>query len=135
VRIAIIANEISTAVRKSQPVSNESLRFFAGQLDRWYRELPQEMQLSTLLSSPNGASVGLNNQQTLLLVHIFYLGAIILLYGQPLLAAENVGGRDVDTPELSSHRTTCLVAGEQISKLMHAINGSQSWTPRSWVLM
>jgi hypothetical protein len=93
------------------------------------------MQLSTLLSSPNGASVGLHNQQALLLVHILYLGAVILLYGQPLVAAEQAGGRHFETSEVASHRSTCLIAGEQISKLMYALNGSQAWMPRSWVLM
>jgi hypothetical protein len=70
----------------------------------------------------------------MLIVHIFYLGAVVLLYGQPIVAAEELG-REVDTPELLYYRSTCLAAGEQISRLMNAVNREESWTPRSWLLM
>jgi len=134
VRIAIIGNEIATALRPASSASPDTLRYLATQLDRWQRDLPHEMQLSSLLSSPNGANMGQHNQQALLIAHIFYLGAVISLYGQPLVVAEQTG-RGLDNSELAQHRSTCLVAGEQISRLMHAVNGSQAWSPRSWTVI
>ena len=134
VRVAILGNEISTVLRLGPQASHEALRYLARQLESWQRELPQEMQLQTFLSSPNGARFSIQHQQALLVTHIFYLGAVILLYGQPLVTAEHTGG-DVYTSEMLHHRHTCLVAGEQISQLLNAVNGSQACAPRSWLVM
>lgn len=92
------------------------------------------MQLATLLSSPHGTSTVQHNQQALLIAHIFYLGAITLLYGQPLVVAEQAG-RDLMLTDLAHHRNTCMQAGEQMSKLMNAVNDGQGWTPRSWTVL
>jgi hypothetical protein len=91
------------------------------------------MQLATLLASKS-AIVGPHNERAMLTMHIFYLGAVILLYGQPLVAAEEAG-LDVETPEVLHYQSTCLVAGEQISRFMNAVNSTPSRTPQTWILM
>jgi hypothetical protein len=133
VRIAVITNEVCTVIRQSSPVPSEAVRYLASQLDLWQKQLPHELQLSMLLS-PNDVSVGPENERAMLIVHIFYLGTVILLYGRPLVAAEE-SGRDIETPEVQNYRSTSLVAGEQISRLMTVINSSSSWTSRNWLLM
>ncbi len=133
VRIAIITNEVCNVIRQTSPVSPEAVRYLASQLDLWRTQLPYELQLSTLLS-PNGVSVGPENERAMFIAHIFYLGTVVLLYGQPLVAAEE-SGRDVETPEVQHYRSTSLVAGEQISRLMNVINSSSPCTSRNWFLM
>jgi hypothetical protein len=123
-----------TALRSFDQVSQDVLRYLASQLELWQRELPHEMQLATLLSSLHGASIGQHNQQALLIAHIFHLGAMILLCGQPLVVAEQTG-RDLISIDLAHNRNTCMLAGEQISKLMNAVNDGQGWTPRSWTVL
>ncbi|KIW02589.1 uncharacterized protein PV09_06039 [Verruconis gallopava] len=130
VRIAIIGNEISTIIRQQNDVPQEAIRYLSGQLELWQRELPHIMQLASILSS-NSGSIGRLNEQAMLVVHIIYLGAMMLLYGQSLSSAHEPDGK-TDNPEMVNHRAICLVAGEQISGLIKTISSSQSWSPWSF---
>lgn len=133
-RIAIIGSEITTATRQSENVSAGVVRYLASQLDLWQKELPQELQLGTMLSS-QGSNYGAHNERAMLIVHVFYLGSVILLYSQPLMAAENSARGYVETLDLQQYRSTCLTAGEQIARLLSVVTGNETWAPRCWLIM
>jgi len=133
-RIASIGSEISTAIQQQETISTGAVHYLASQLEHWQKELPRELQLGTLLSS-QGSRVEPHNERAMLIVHIFYLGSVVILYGQPLVAAENSPSGCVEPSDLYRYRSICLRAGEQIARLLSVVTGNQTWAPRSWLII
>ncbi|KAF4300652.1 putative hmg box protein [Botryosphaeria dothidea] len=56
-------------------------------LDGWYKELPANMHLAALTDEKQSACLTFYQRRAILMVHMFYLGAIISVYRQLLLQA------------------------------------------------
>ena len=127
------------AVSRPNPISPEDVKYFAGQLDMWQKDLPKALQLGTLLS-PHATSLVLYQERAILMVHILYLGAAICLYRQYLVAGEESLQLSHPTPkidpaELRQYRMDCQMAAGQTARLLGLIKSYEAWTPRCWIVM
>lgn len=76
------------------------------------------------------------------MVHIMYLGALVLLYRQLLVATVETQltdgaawNLDLSTGDARKFRNECAVAGQQIARILRLISFDGTLTKRCWIMM
>jgi hypothetical protein len=71
-----------------------------------------------------------------------YLGALILLYRQSLAASADVQptngvvrSQDLSTETAKRYRDECVIAGQQIARILQLISFDGTLTKRCWIIM
>jgi hypothetical protein len=134
----VIAAEVSHAVQQSEQITAASMDYLIGKLDGWQHELPAPLQLISLISSRNG-TLSAPEERAMLMVHILYLGAVILLYRQLLVAADTdretrqwtlaITERDV-----ARYQAGCEMAAQQVARVLGVVKLEVYCTLRCWLL-
>jgi hypothetical protein len=128
VQIGIIASEISAAVRQPEQVNGDRLRYLAGQLDRWQSNVPLELRLQTILDG-HVSGLSIYALGSIALVHVVYLGAVLLLYHQLLISPDSlILALNISPAELQLLRSDCLMAAERIPQVLSMLQyGGRCW--------
>ncbi|KAL1650824.1 hypothetical protein SLS58_000943 [Diplodia intermedia] len=98
------------------------------------------MQLAALTDEKQCSTLSHYQRRAILMIHMFYLGAIISLYRQLLLQAceARIHSKwDLDMPysQIQSYRTRCSIAAQQMTRMMQLISWSGAMTRRCWVMI
>ncbi|KAL0259401.1 hypothetical protein SLS55_005137 [Diplodia seriata] len=121
-------------------VRTEHIELLTEKLDAWHTSLPAIMQLAALTDEKQCSTLSHYQRRAILMIHMFYLGAIISLYRQLLLQAceARIHSKwDLDMPysQIQSYRTRCSIAAQQMTRMMQLISWSGAMTRRCWVMI
>ncbi|KAF2998271.1 hypothetical protein E8E13_006740 [Curvularia kusanoi] len=140
-KIGLIAAEITKTLAAPDFATRENVNMLRQKLETWRQEVPLCLQLPTLISdSPSDLS--LFQRRAILMVHIMYLGAVILVYRQSLVAAAESQLTDgaSNNPSFSSndvrhYQTECAIAGQTIARILRLISFDGTLTRRCWLII
>jgi len=137
-QVVLIAAEISTNLSIGGRTNYMTINYLGDKLDAWHAELPRGLQLSTLVS--NDSSLNLYQKRAILMVHVLYLGAITLLYREPLILAEKsrqvFGTEGIHMGEgsgIPQYQSRCSMAAQQIARIFGLISFDGVMTFRCWL--
>lgn len=110
--------------------------YLIGKLDAWQHNLPVPLQLMALISSGKN-KLSSAQERAMLMVHILYLGAVILLYRQLLVAADI--GRDsgqlaIPEREIAKYQAACEMAAQQVARVLGVVKFDGYCTLRCWLI-
>ncbi|KAK8233585.1 hypothetical protein HDK77DRAFT_246747 [Phyllosticta capitalensis] len=141
-KIGLVSRDIAelTVHQAATDVKAEHIAKLTEKLDAWYNELPATMHLSTLIDQNKYSSVNFFQRRAILMLHMFYLGAVISLYRQVLLNASNARiqsqwNLDVAYSQVQDYRARCSMAAQQMTRIMALIDFTSFMTRRCWVLI
>jgi hypothetical protein len=133
-KIGFLMSDIMRCVYSASDCNLRAIEVHMQKLDTWHQELPEYMQLRTLL----GSAVGLNTTRSILLVHLTYLGSIILLTRKVVveLLSPTVGGIvDGTSDEALHYLSVCLGAAKHIATIVGMLHSNGSIFRRCWLVM
>ncbi|KAF2278948.1 uncharacterized protein EI97DRAFT_224084 [Westerdykella ornata] len=141
-KIGLISAEIVKTLASPDLATRENIETLAGKLEHWRKGVPPALQIAALTSTTTPSTLTLYQRRAIMMVHIMYLGALILLYRRPLVATAGVR-LDADThwdmeftPEdAKRYRNECAVAGQQVAHILHLISIDGSTSRRCWLLI
>ncbi|KAH7383778.1 hypothetical protein BKA66DRAFT_511872 [Pyrenochaeta sp. MPI-SDFR-AT-0127] len=140
-KIGLVAAEIAKTLASPELATQENVAMLTRKLDTWRLELPPTMQVLTLTSS-NPPNLTLYQRRAILMIHIMYLGALVLLYRQLLVATAEAQLTDgaAHKPNFSVEdarrfRNECAVAAQQISRILGLISFDGTLTKRCWIII
>ncbi|KAK8177857.1 hypothetical protein IWX90DRAFT_422134 [Phyllosticta citrichinensis] len=141
-KIGLVSRDIAelTVHQAATDVRAEHISRLTEKLDAWYNELPPSMHLSILIDQNKYSVVNFFQRRAILMLHMFYLGAIISLYRQVLLNASNARiqsrwNLDVAYTQVQDYRARCSMAAQQMTRIMSLIDFTSFMTRRCWVLI
>ncbi|OJD34784.1 hmg box protein [Diplodia corticola] len=141
-KIGLVSREIAevTTHRAASAVRTEHIELLTEKLDAWHTSLPANMQLAALTDEKQSSLLTHYQRRAILMIHMFYLGAIISLYRQLLLQAceARIHSKwDLDMPysQVQSYRARCSIAAQQMTRMMQLISWSGAMTRRCWVMI
>jgi hypothetical protein len=128
VQLGLIASEISAAVRQPDRITGNHIRYLASKLDTWQSNVPSELQIQTLLAGSN-SELSVYAAGSMALVHVVYLGAVVLLYHQLLICpVSSIQVSDISPAEVRQMRAFCQMAAEQLPKVLGLLQyGGRCW--------
>lgn len=114
------------------------MEYLIGKLDCWQHELPPCLQLIGLISGGRD-NLSPSQGRAMLMVHILYLGAVILLYRQLLVAADEdqQAGRwtlGVNQRELHKYQAGCEMAAQQVARVLSVVDLNGYCTSQCWLI-
>jgi hypothetical protein len=133
-KIGFLMSDIMRCVYSASDCNLRAIEVHMQKLDTWHQELPEYMQLRTLL----GSAVGLNTTRSILLVHLTYLGSIILLTRKVVveLLSPTVGGIvDGTSDEALHYLSVCLSAAKHIATIVGMLHSNGTIFRRCWLVM
>ncbi|KAF2133839.1 hypothetical protein P153DRAFT_372395 [Dothidotthia symphoricarpi CBS 119687] len=140
-KIGLIAAEISKTLASPELATRENVTMLTKKLEAWRMEVPIMLQIPTLTSS-HPPDLTVYQRRAILMVHIMYLGALILLYRQLLVAtAESQLTGDAacnlnfSADDSRRHRDECAVAAQQITRILGLIHFDGTLTKRCWLII
>ncbi|EKG11964.1 hypothetical protein MPH_10859 [Macrophomina phaseolina MS6] len=141
-KIGLVAKEIAeiTVHKTANAVRTEHIELLTERLDAWYKLLPANMHLAALTDEKQFAYLTYYQRRAILMVHMFYLGAIINLYRQLLLQAcqariQSKWNLDMPYSQIQNYRTRCSIAAQQMARMIPLISFSGAMTRRCWVMI
>ncbi|KAK7517574.1 hypothetical protein IWZ03DRAFT_376510 [Phyllosticta citriasiana] len=141
-KIGLVSRDIAelTVHQAATDVRAEHISKLTAKLDAWYNELPETMHLATLIDQNKYSVVNFFQRRAILMLHMFYLGAIISLYRQILLNASNARiqykwNLGVGYTQVQDYRARCSMAAQQMTRIMSLIDFTSFMTRRCWVLI
>lgn len=113
------------------------MEYLIGKLDCWQHELPPPLQLIGLISGRDNLSPP--QARAMCMAHILYLGAVILLYRQLVVAADEdqQSGQwtlGVDQKELHKYQAGFEMAAQQVARVLTVVDINGYCTLRCWLL-
>lgn len=134
----VIAAEVSRAVQQSEQITAACMDYLIGKLDGWQHELSAPLQLISLASNGKNA-LSASEERAMLMVHILYLGAVMLLYRQLLVSADTdqqAGQWTLAIPEraLVKCQAGCEMAAQQVARVLGVLKLEGYCTLRCWLL-
>ncbi|KAF2439468.1 hypothetical protein P171DRAFT_123151 [Karstenula rhodostoma CBS 690.94] len=140
-RIGLVAADISKALCSPESVTRETIQTLTDQLETWRSEVPQMLSIGSLTSS-NPPPMTLYQRRAILMVHIMYLGAVILLYRQLLVATAEMQltdgtswDLDLSVADAKRYRNECALAGQQVARILRLISFDGTLTTRCWLVI
>lgn len=141
-KVGLVAAEIAKTLSNPHMVTRENVGMLAEKLEIWRSEVPAMLQISTLTSS-HCPDLTLYQRRAILMVHIMYLGALILLYRQSLVAAAEAqlasnGDKwtlDMSVQEIKKYRVECAIAAQQMARILGLISFDGTLTKRCWLII
>ncbi|KAF2707964.1 hypothetical protein K504DRAFT_383608 [Pleomassaria siparia CBS 279.74] len=140
-RIGLIAGEIVKQLASPELVTRECIDMLTAKLETWRMEVPSMLQIP-IITSDNPSDLTCFQRGAILLVHIMYFGALILLY-RPLLvtSAETKLGEDaawnleLSPDETRRCRNECAVAAQQIARILSVMSFDGTFSQRCWIII
>ncbi|KAJ4373034.1 hypothetical protein N0V83_003325 [Neocucurbitaria cava] len=140
-KIGLIAAEITTTLASPKLVTKENISLLNQKLESWRVEVPDALQIPALTSS-TPTHLTLYQRRAILMVHIMYLGALVLLYRQLLVAIAETQLADgsaynpnFSTTDARRYRNDCAVAAQQIARILGLIDFDGTLTKRCWLII
>ncbi|KAF2492338.1 hypothetical protein BU16DRAFT_620722 [Lophium mytilinum] len=123
--IGLIAAEVAKIMADPTMITRGNVMALAERLGAWRSQLPligEQVECST---------------------YIIYLGALILLYRQSLIAASQVQSSkdsyrctlDLSLKEIQNYREECVIAARQIARILGLIDFDGTLTKRCWLII
>jgi hypothetical protein len=128
VQLGLIASEISAAGRRPEQIKGDRLQYLTKKLNVWQKNVPSELGLQTILAG-NGSGLTPYMAGSMALVHVVYLGAIILLYHQLMISPESsIHALNLSVTEFRQLRIDCQMAAEQLPRMLGMLQyGGRCW--------
>ncbi|KAJ8107324.1 hypothetical protein OPT61_g8944 [Boeremia exigua] len=140
-KIGLIAAEIAKTLAAPELATRENVDMLTQKLETWRLEVPLILQLPTL-TSEGPSDLSLYQRRAILMVHIMYLGAVILIYRQLLVATAEGQLTDGAASSLSfsgtdarRFRNECAIAGQTIARILRLISFDGTLTRRCWLII
>ncbi|KAF1951514.1 hypothetical protein CC80DRAFT_553167 [Byssothecium circinans] len=140
-KIGLVAAEIAKTITSPELATRGNITKLTGMLEAWRLEVPLMLQITTLTSS-TPPPLTLYQRRAVLMVHIMYLGALILLYRQLLVATAEkqltdgaAWNLDLSAAEVVRYRNECSMAGQQIARILGLISFDGTLTKRCWLII
>ncbi|KAF2748293.1 hypothetical protein M011DRAFT_400755 [Sporormia fimetaria CBS 119925] len=136
-KIGLVAAEIGKTLASPDAATRTNIDMLAQKLEAWRRAVPRPLQLEVVTTS-NPANLSVDQKRAVLLVYILYMGAIILLYRQTLVASTEAYLTD-DTGsqcgDARPYRDECGEAARQIAHILRVVTADGVPNPRCWLLI
>ncbi|UPX20046.1 uncharacterized protein EKO05_0010292 [Ascochyta rabiei] len=140
-KVGLIAAEIAKTLAAPELATRENVDMLTRKLEIWRTEVPLILQLPTLTSEVP-SELSLYQRRAILMVHIMYLGAVVLVYRQLLVATAESQLTDGAAKKLgySSHdargfRNECAIAASTIARILRLIAFDGTLTRRCWLVI
>ncbi|KAL1610178.1 hypothetical protein SLS60_001843 [Paraconiothyrium brasiliense] len=140
-KIGLVAADIAKALASPELATRETIQTLADQLERWRLDVPHMLTINSLTSS-NPPPMTLYQRRATLMVHIMYLGAVILLYRQLLVATAETQLTDgaawdlnLSIEDAKRYRNECALAGQQVARILRLISFDGTLTKRCWLII
>ncbi|KAF2871482.1 hypothetical protein BDV95DRAFT_628681 [Massariosphaeria phaeospora] len=141
-KIGLLAAEIANILASPELSTRENVNMLAEKLEAWRNGVPAILQIPTLIPTPP-PELSVYQKRAILMLHIMYLGALILLYRQTLVATAEkqlTEGETYDldlssTEDAKRYRDECGVAAQSISRLLSLIKFDGTLTKRCWLII
>ena len=113
------------------------MEYLIGKLDCWQHELPPPLQLFGLISGGRD-NLSPSQVRAMFMVHILYLGAVILLYRQLVVAADEnqqAGQWTLDVNQRVLHKYQAVeMAAQQVARILSVMDINGYCTLRCWLI-
>ncbi|KAH5132671.1 hypothetical protein HBI73_084470 [Parastagonospora nodorum] len=140
-KIGIIAAEITRAMSSPELATRDNITLLSKKLEAWRVEVPLMLQIPTLTSA-DPAVLDPYQRRAILMVHIMYLGALVLLYRQLLVATAETQLTDgaawntnITESEARGYRDECAMAAQQMARILNLISYDGTLTRRCWIII
>ncbi|KAF1838467.1 hypothetical protein BDW02DRAFT_594716 [Decorospora gaudefroyi] len=141
-KINLIAAEVAKTLVSPDLTTKGNITLLTERLEQWRTEVPNVLQIPTLLSS-EPQNLTLYQRRAVFMVHIMYLGALVLLYRQLLVATAEAQLTDGTAPNLNNiladdvkmYRHECAVAAQNIARILGLISFDGTLTKRCWIII
>ncbi|KAF2655406.1 hypothetical protein K491DRAFT_426841 [Lophiostoma macrostomum CBS 122681] len=140
-RIGLIAAEITKTLGSPELTTRANIDSLKHSLEVWQTELPPILQMATLTSSPLPELTSYQ-KRAIFMVHMMYLGALILLYRTLLVATAETQltdgaawSLDLSIEDARRYRHECSVAGQQMARVLGLISFDRTLTKRCWMMI
>ena len=123
-------------MQQSDRISGACVDYLIGKLDGWQHELPVPFQLISLMSTGPLSPAA---ERALLMVHVLYLGAVILLHRQLLVAADTdrQAGQwtlAIDEKEIERYQAGCEMAAQRVARVLSIVKLDGYCTSWNWLV-
>ncbi|KAF2005994.1 hypothetical protein P154DRAFT_518226 [Amniculicola lignicola CBS 123094] len=140
-QVGLIAAEIAKTLAAPELTTRDNIDALAHKLERWRTNLPPILQLSSLTSG-EPTELTIYQKRAILMVHILYLGAVILLYRQLLVATaeKHLAGDakwelDLTADDARTYVHECALAAQQTVRILRLIAFDGTLTKRCWIMI
>ncbi|KAF2196467.1 hypothetical protein GQ43DRAFT_383250 [Delitschia confertaspora ATCC 74209] len=141
-KIGLISAEIARAMVSPDLTTRETITPLKRKLETWRNEVPDMLQISTLMVSDT-PHLTLYQRRSMLLVHTLYFSALMLLYRPLLLAAAeaqfsadgNTRSPDFLFDEVRNFKSECFDAAQQVAQVLSLISFGGTLTKRCWMII
>ncbi|KAJ4361744.1 hypothetical protein N0V95_001637 [Ascochyta clinopodiicola] len=140
-KIGLIAAEIAKTLAAPELATRENVDMLTRKLEVWRVEVPLILQLPTL-TSETPSELSLYQRRAILMVHIMYLGAVILIYRQLLVATAEGQLTDgaanhltYSSQDARRFRNECAIAAQTIARILRLISFDGTLTRRCWLVI
>ncbi|RAR05730.1 hmg box protein [Stemphylium lycopersici] len=141
-KINLIAAEVAKTLASPKLTTKGNITLLTQKLEQWRQEVPYALQIPTLLSSES-QDMTVFQRRAIFMVHIMYLGALILLYRQLLVAAAEAQLTDgtacalnnISADEVKMYRQECTIAAQNIARMLGLISFDGTLTRRCWIII
>ncbi|KAE8847429.1 hypothetical protein HRS9122_04336 [Pyrenophora teres f. teres] len=141
-KINLIAAEVAKTLASPELATRGNISALTEKLEQWRQAVPHALQMPTLLSS-EGQDLTLFQRRAIFMLHIMYLGALVLLYRQLLVAtaeAQLIDGtasslNNLSTNDVKLYRQQCATAAQNIARMLGLIDFDGTLTTRCWIVI
>ncbi|KAL5121410.1 hypothetical protein ACEQ8H_000481 [Pleosporales sp. CAS-2024a] len=140
-KIAVIAAEVARTLSSPELATRDNISLLTQKLERWRSEVPPMLQIPSLTSG-QASSVDVYERRAILMLHIMYLGALVLLYRQlmvgtaeRLLTDGAAWNTDIPEEEARKYCSECAVAAQQMARILDLIACDGTLTKRCWLVI
>ncbi|KAF2848396.1 hypothetical protein T440DRAFT_401498 [Plenodomus tracheiphilus IPT5] len=140
-KIGLIAAEIAKVLASPELATRENITMLTQKLEHWRLDVPLMLQIPTLTSN-TPPDMTIFERRAILMVHIMYLGALVLLYRQLLVATAEAQLTDgaashsnFSPNDARRYRNECATAAQQIARILKLISFDGTLTKRCWLVI
>ncbi|EUC36217.1 hypothetical protein COCCADRAFT_2680 [Bipolaris zeicola 26-R-13] len=138
-KINLIAAEVAKTLASPNLATEANITLLTRKLEQWRQDVPYNLQIPTLLSSE---AQELNKYQRRAIFMIMYLGTLVLLYRQLLVAAAGAQLSDeaatplnMSADDIKMYRRECSTAAQNIARILGLISFDGTLTKRCWIII
>lgn len=141
-KINLIAAEVAKTLASPELTTKGNITMLATKLEKWREEIPHALQIPTLLST-EAQDLTVYQRRAVFMVHIMYLGALVLLYRQLLVASAEAQLIDstpsplnnISVEDVKRYRQECAMAAQNIARMLGLISFDGTLTKRCWIII
>jgi hypothetical protein len=137
-KICLLKADILQINLTSETLSIPSVDPIMEDLEDWYKELPNSMQIGNLVNESIPAPL----RQSIYYVHLLYLGAIMLLYRQIAAKLANVQRLNPSTASLGPENSKLprlmqegVLAAKHSASILALLFAENGWVRGCWIIV